>query len=63
MYILGQPDGGLRARRRNEREAANASPLYIDYESDRLVKENGMVGGRGVGTGSWKRVKDEDKGC
>lgn len=66
MYILGQPgpDGGLRARRRRKREAASAPALYIDYESDRLAKENSVwLGGGVTETGSRERAEDEDKGC
>lgn len=60
----------LRARRR-KREAAFALPLYIDYESDRLVKENSVDWVLKRGTGARKDpspfpgegVEDEDKGC
>lgn len=47
------------------RGEASAPALYIDYESDRLAKENsGVVRGRGNRNGgSGERAEDEDKGC
>lgn len=40
---------------------ASAPPLCIDYESDRLAKENSVRAGGGGG--HRERVEDEDEGC